>query len=523
MQALGWRWVKAGTIIAVFFLTLGSFGMPPWAGEDAAQVDFSAQRAMVHVEELARDPRSFGSSGHVRAQDYLERVLAQWELTVKRQSALVQLPGYWPGGPGEVNVHNLLVRLPGRRSDGAVLLVAHYDSVPLSPGAGDNGVGVATSLETVRALGGYGPLARDVIVLFSDGEELGLLGATTFLEQHPWARDVAAVVNLDGRGNQGPVLLMEAVPSQLIHTFRRVVTHPWAFGMTSFFYRRMGGDTDFSVFRQAGLPGYNLTFVHGVGAYHQPRDRVEELDPRLLQHMGAQCLALVRELGDAIDVPVPAGVPRQVVYFTLPGARVVAYDARWNWLLTGVVLGGLLVLRWGEERLGWLQVMLASAACMATGGAVIVGMTLVLQHSLPDHLVQDPAIGIILLFGIGGKAAFNFHWLYSQWRRFLPGASLSAGMRGSLACLLVMSAFWFVDAHYLLAWPLLALVLVERLVPSRHRLLAIFMVTTVSFFALWLPIIYLGYIILTWEQPAPILAAVLLGSSWWYLARAPLE
>ena len=94
-----------------------------------------------------------------------------------------------------------MARLPGTRSGGrAFLLVAHYDSVPTGPGATDNGAGVATVLETVRALKAGPALRNDVIVLLADGEERGLLGARAFVDGYPWAQEVGAVLNLDTRG-----------------------------------------------------------------------------------------------------------------------------------------------------------------------------------------------------------------------------------------------------------------------------------------------------------------------------------
>ena len=47
-------------------------------------------------------------------------------------------------------IENVLARLRGSDSTGAVLVLSHYDSVPVGPGAADNGSGVAALLETMR-------------------------------------------------------------------------------------------------------------------------------------------------------------------------------------------------------------------------------------------------------------------------------------------------------------------------------------------------------------------------------------
>src|SRR5690606_2604779 len=70
---------------------------------------------------------------------------------------------------------NLVGVLPGRNPDlPAVALMAHYDTVPLSPGAADDSAGVAAVLEAVRALRARGPAERTLVVLLTDAEEIGL-------------------------------------------------------------------------------------------------------------------------------------------------------------------------------------------------------------------------------------------------------------------------------------------------------------------------------------------------------------
>ncbi|MDE2150286.1 MAG: M20/M25/M40 family metallo-hydrolase, partial [Gammaproteobacteria bacterium] len=83
-------------------------------------------------------------------------------------------------------VNDVIATLPGRE-DAALLLVAHYDSVPAGPGVGDDLSGVATMLEIARALRAGPTPQASVIFLFSDGEEEGLLGASAFAHISPLA------------------------------------------------------------------------------------------------------------------------------------------------------------------------------------------------------------------------------------------------------------------------------------------------------------------------------------------------
>ena len=84
---------------------------------------------------------------------------------------------------------------------------AHYDSVPVGPGASDDGVGVATLLE-VGSILKRRPLQRPVILLFNEGEELGLVGARAFLPD-PLSRNVDSLLNFEARGVNGPVTMFE--------------------------------------------------------------------------------------------------------------------------------------------------------------------------------------------------------------------------------------------------------------------------------------------------------------------------
>lgn len=65
----------------------------------------------------------------------------------------------------------------------SLLVNAHYDSVPFSPGASDNGVMVAMALECLR-IALIQPYDLPVIFLFNDGEEAGLLGADAFVKNN---------------------------------------------------------------------------------------------------------------------------------------------------------------------------------------------------------------------------------------------------------------------------------------------------------------------------------------------------
>src|SRR5215212_11859822 len=174
----------------------------------APAAEFSSARALHHIRVVAREPHPMGSPANAAVRDYLVSELSRLGLTPQVQratAAYYPLSGIVQAGTSQ----NVVARLRGTNGNGkSFLIAAHYDSVPTSPGATDNGAGVAALLETLRALKAGPALPNDVIFLFTDGEERGLIGARAFVDQHPWAGDIGVVLNLDTRGNTGPAVML---------------------------------------------------------------------------------------------------------------------------------------------------------------------------------------------------------------------------------------------------------------------------------------------------------------------------
>src|SRR5690606_39231039 len=113
--------------------------------------------------------------------------------------------------------------------------------------------GVATILEGVRAFLESGERPKnDIIILFSDAEELGLNGADLFVREHPWAKEVGLVLNFEARGSGGPsYMLIETNRgnAKLIEGFSRAgVQYPVANSLVYSVYKMLPNDTDLTVF-----------------------------------------------------------------------------------------------------------------------------------------------------------------------------------------------------------------------------------------------------------------------------------
>lgn len=301
---------------------------------------FSAERARELVVAIAKEPHPIGSAANARVREELLRRLEALGLAPQVQ-VTTAVRGLSDDYALAGSVANVLARLPGTGGGKAVLLMAHYDSVANGPGASDDASGCAALLETLRALKSSPRLERDLIFLFTDGEEAGLLGARAFAGEHPWAKEVGLVLNFEARGTHGPVFMFETSQGNgpLISTLAASVSHPIASSYSGEIYQRMPNDTDFSVFRDLGYQGLNFAHIHHESAYHTAQDTVERLSPATLQHHGEYALSLARAFGNAAETPPSSA---NAVYFNPLGALLVRYPGAW--VMPLAVLAGLLTL-----------------------------------------------------------------------------------------------------------------------------------------------------------------------------------
>ncbi len=223
----------------------------------------------------------------------------------------------------------------------AILCMAHYDSVGAGPGVADDLAGVAALLEVARVLLKDRPLERDVILLFEDGEEHGLLGAELFAAKHPWSKEVGAVINLEGRGTTGPSRLFEmgAGNEWIVRAFKSQSSRPSSTSVSAEIYKRMPNDTDYTVWRERGIPGLNFACIGGVNRYHTPLDDLANLSVDTLQHHGTNALEAIRALDGVAAWPASTDAKRDAVFFDVFGRQLVLYKVR-----TARILGVLLVI-----------------------------------------------------------------------------------------------------------------------------------------------------------------------------------
>jgi Zn-dependent M28 family amino/carboxypeptidase len=207
--------------------------------------------------------------------------------------------------------------------DRVLVLIAHHDAVPGSPGANDNAAAVGILLHLLPRL--VVPRGFRVRLLFTAAEELGYLGARAYVRETPLDR-IAGVLSLELCGIGDSLAVWDA--SDETDFLRRVTGALGGLGLQrDAGYHVIGRipvfGSDHRAFAAAGIPAYGLSVVpfaeadalrrfvlspvrsallHAVrrpppfDTYHTSRDASATLDPRALDLVARALTAIVSDI-----------------------------------------------------------------------------------------------------------------------------------------------------------------------------------------------------------------------------------
>ena len=429
--------------------------LPAVVPASAPATEFSAERALAHVRAIAQRPHPIGSADNARVREYVIAQIRMLGLEPQVQEAT----GVGTRYPEAGYVRNVLARLPGRTPGGqAVVLMSHYDGVAGGPAAGDDAAGTAAVLETLRALRAGPPLAHDIMVVITDGEEAGLLGAAAFVREHPWAKDVGVTLNFEARGTAGRSYMFETGRGNLdvARVFRRAGDVS-ATSLSVTVYRSLPNDTDLSEMAVLGKPALNFAFADGVERYHTAHDDVEHLNPGSLQHHGSQMLAMARAFGDG---PLPRPVTGDAVFSDMPLVGLIVYPESWALpiAIVGLVLVVVAAARLARDQANWVRDILLGtlgtivAACVGGGVALGAGTLIMRVHDVTGWGGAPAFRGLytaaLALLALAVSAA-----VWALMRRWASVAGLQVGaliVWGIVALLLTLE---LPGVSFLFAWP----------------------------------------------------------------------
>lgn len=310
---------------------------PRVQAEDPAElepVEMDMERVLTHARALTKlGPRPANSEQARAAAAYIKAELATLGLEVEEQvvgsqtaEAIDLAPLYTaPEYSFTTQDVNLIVRIPvkGYTKDMPLLFMAHYDSVPASPGAVDNAVSVGLLLELARYLK-HGDPMRTIVLVWTAAEENRLAGSLPLAEK--FGEHIALAASLDLIGSPG-TLTLNGLSSPigrgwmmwLAEVSKQAdidISAPWTHRVVSLLFPELER-SDHGSFTALGVPAFHL-YTRGDERiylpYHTPHDTMAQVDRKSVEDAAAFLTAMC---DTSFALPKAGG--NQGLWVPLPG------------------------------------------------------------------------------------------------------------------------------------------------------------------------------------------------------------
>ena len=414
-------WLPGLAAALAIIAAMSLFLLPAPKSADSDPTGFSADHAKQLIDTFADEPHSvLHTEAHARSRDEIVTMFKDLGYQPEIHSDPMPLSEatntsqYSEAGLdalARLNTENIVVRVPGKTDD-TMMLTAHYDSAVdfektadgrwdpkpgVSSGASDDGYGVATIIETLRAIKADGRTPeRSLLIVITDAEELNLLGAMNEMLHHRTDYDnVDLIVNIEARGTSGPAVMFETSDTNAAATefFLKNAPRPFATSLMPAVYRMMPNGTDLSIYLKEGFTGLNFASIGNSENYHTASDSPAYSDLTSLQHYGDQVLGLARAWSFDQDTPKLTD-DQDRVFFPVFSGFTVHYPAT-----VGVILGVVAIaltaaatvlqarkVRWSRVAgtawgLTWRIVVSAGAAFLVQFGANSLGLLTSLENN----------------------------------------------------------------------------------------------------------------------------------------------
>ncbi|KAI0243637.1 hypothetical protein L0F63_003289 [Massospora cicadina] len=406
---------------------------------------FSLDRAYAHLQVITRAPHHFNMRANDEVRDFILDYAYRVRDQINRKVEVVDdrntftftghdtptnllgrsnVTGYMESG-------NVLVRIRGSAgTKNALLISAHFDSVQLSYGANDNGVGVAVAMEMLR-LASVHPPKHDLIFNFNNHEEAGVLGSVAFMA-HKWAPSVKAFLNLEGSGAGGRVLLFQCSNPKLV-ALARAIPRPTTsvLGNDLFQMRVINSVTDYAVYsNRRAIPGVDFAIYRNRAVYHTALDNFHHAFPATLSSMGESLWPLAQAIDrsdflDADPTVQPAGIFYSLLslvsfHYSFATDHAIGLAVMLLLLLTVILCGTLPKCRRGMSPDRW-----ALAVGPAAKALLAIGVNLLAIHR---HWVLLYVMNMLLAAACVAVADGLFRGDQPCHRRFQASAFALAGV-----------------------------------------------------------------------------------------------
>ncbi len=292
-------------VCSLFFIFLATFPIAANAAVQAS-VDFSGTRALAYTREFVSiGSRWIGSPGHTKAEDFLRKQFQHDQLEEDTFTATT------PAGPMEM--HNFIVRFPGKK-DGVIVLATHYETnYPLRNinfvGANDGGSSTGLLIELANHLRGRTLDGYSVWLVFFDGEEA--VQEWSRSDSLYGSRHLAAKWQNDGTLKRiKAFLLADMIGDKDLHIEHDQNSTTWVLdvikkaatrvGDQSYFFTRDNQvEDDHLPFVQRGVPSadvIDLDYGPQNAYHHTAQDTMDKLSAKSLTIVGNVLLETIRLL-----------------------------------------------------------------------------------------------------------------------------------------------------------------------------------------------------------------------------------
>ncbi|MEO6730895.1 MAG: M20/M25/M40 family metallo-hydrolase [Ferruginibacter sp.] len=507
--------------VAIFliFIFIRSASPPSVRSGNIPDSCFSVKRAFTHLEQISRLPHFTGTIENSRVREYIDSACRKLGFTVEIQnttSSYTRRDHVFAG-----NIYNIIATKKGSQNSKSVLLMAHYDSQLNTPAAGDDGAAVAAMLETARALQ-KNTLQNDLILLFTDAEETGMMGANAFVKESPLMKEIGVVINFEGRGNAGPSNMFEINNNNgwAVNEYATAAAHPFANSLGYEIYKKLPNYTDFTPFKKAGITGLNNAYIDGFVNYHSANDRPENLDLRSFQHHGDNMLSLAKHFG---NVPITETKAPDASYFNLVGNWFIHYPASWN--LFFVILADLLFISYlfvgvKNKKINPLGCLLSVMLFPAVTGIIFFAAKnllkfIIWRYPLYTHFDVNNSYNSAWYFlAMSALAATIFSFVYFLVAKKISSNTLLAGILLTFVVLMNGMQYAVPSGSYLLFFPLIFILTFQLFALSKNikkdvlstHLIGLNLLSVVPAICFLAPFIYFSFIAFALGGNMPFIA-----------------
>ena len=353
-----------GGLLLAFALKPALIAPPPMSNSVAAG-EFDTQRAIARLTRILGDqrPHPVDSAANDAVRERLIIELRAIGLTPEVHEADDCRAHAHARVVSCSHVRNVIAQV-GPASARKLLLNAHYDSTPTGPGASDDGIGIASLLEIAAQLKASPP-PRGVILLFNEGEEYGLNGASAFARRDPLARDVDSMINIESRGVSGPATMFETnMPNgAALADYAAATRRPSANSISTDMASLIPNTTDVEVLKSNGWRTLNYAIIGNETRYHSPGDTIAALNRDSVAQMGSETLAATR----AMAADRGLAPPSRRVFTDVAGLVLLSLPVAVAAGLLGILLVATMVMAWRGRAIG--RPLIAVGAAWASGGA----------------------------------------------------------------------------------------------------------------------------------------------------------